>query len=173
MHQSVWAYLPVEARLREGADLGRDARGKFRKRFPKNPQERVVAFLRRDVLGKPLLITIIGCLILGKVESIFFTADNLDPKAAGRVSLPVRHIPGPKIGNCLKLQGQNKFSGSCEKTGPQPPAPSSSGDFAWLLYTYRADLGLPLPAARKAPGAASRPASAPLQLHGKPLTGRL
>ena len=52
--QSMWAYLPVgplERQLREGIQGG------FREGVQKNPQERVVALLWWDIMGKPLLIT--------------------------------------------------------------------------------------------------------------------
>ena len=50
----MWAYLPVgllERQFREGNQGG------FWEEVPKNPQERVVAFLWWGHLGKPLLIT--------------------------------------------------------------------------------------------------------------------
>jgi hypothetical protein len=50
----MWAYLPVgplERHFWEGNQGG------LWEEVPKNPQERVVAFLWRDILGKPLLIT--------------------------------------------------------------------------------------------------------------------
>jgi hypothetical protein len=51
---SMWAYLPVgplERQLRKGNQGG------FWEEVPKNPHERVVAFLWWDIMGKPLLIT--------------------------------------------------------------------------------------------------------------------
>ena len=59
----MWAYLPVgplERQLRKGNQGG------FWEEVPKNPQERVVAFLWWDILGKPLLITYIGCMVCSK-----------------------------------------------------------------------------------------------------------
>jgi hypothetical protein len=53
--KSAWAYLPVGPLERQN---GRVARGEIGEEVPKNPQERV-ALLWWDILGKPLLITLI------------------------------------------------------------------------------------------------------------------
>ncbi|SPE18167.1 hypothetical protein SBA5_140034 [Candidatus Sulfotelmatomonas gaucii] len=53
--ESVWAYLPVGPLERH---FWKGNQGGFWEEVPKNPQERVTAFLWKDIMGKPLLITI-------------------------------------------------------------------------------------------------------------------
>jgi hypothetical protein len=80
--KSIWAYLPVgplERQSREGIQGG------FWEEVPKNPQERVATLLRRNIMGKPLLITKIDAFVWERLQGASQKMKN--PRADG--------FPGP------------------------------------------------------------------------------